>query len=316
MRGRLVPPEAPCSSAAASPPARRPSPLAHGSQAAAAAPGLMTIAVSAHVTQPDARGMVRTMCRLLGVVAAKTAPIADLVPAELPRLEALAGAHSHGWGIARIASRDAVEVTRMPERAGRSDAWRAATADRTEAALLHIRQASPGMAHVTANTHPFPGDGMAFAHNGHIDTVADLDALVAASDAPLPSGDTDSERYFSLLRADAGSPSTDRSLLATAQRITRVATATSLNALVLTDRSLVAIAWWHEPVIRRAGYGETDRDYRLWYRVAPDRVVVASAFVAGDGPEWRELPHGHALTVDRHTLRTRVSAASGVRTAA
>jgi len=131
------------------------------------------------------------------------------------------------------------------------------------------------MAHVTANTHPFPGDGMAFAHNGHIDTVADLDALVAASDAPLPSGDTDSERYFSLLRADAGSPSTDRSLLATAQRITRVATATSLNALVLTR-----IAPGRHRVVARAGQSgapamaRPDRDYRLWY--ASRRTVWSS----------------------------------------
>lgn len=257
------------------------------------------------------------MCRLLGVVAAGPAPPARLVPDELTRLEALAEVHPHGWGVARVGPADAVEVVRVPERAGRGPAWRTAVdAGPTDAALLHIRQASPGMAHVTLNTHPFLGDGMAFAHNGHVDTVADLDALVVASDGPAPAGDTDSERYFSLVRAGIGRGSTDQALLAAARRITDAATATSLNALALTDRELVAVAWWHEPVIRRAGHGETDRDYRLWYRVAPDRVIVASAFVAGDGPEWRELPHGHALTVERGTLRTRVAAVSGAPTAA
>ena len=43
------------------------------------------------------------MCRLLGVVAAGAAPITDLVPEELPRLEALSAEHSHGWGVASAA---------------------------------------------------------------------------------------------------------------------------------------------------------------------------------------------------------------------
>ena len=85
---------------------------------------------------------------------------------------------------------------------------------------------------------------------------------------------------------------------------------------MLTERSLVAIAWWDEPVIRGAGDGETDRDYRLWYRVGSDRVVVASAFIAGDGPEWQELPHGHALSVDRGTLAIRIVTAAELRPAA
>jgi predicted glutamine amidotransferase len=257
------------------------------------------------------------MCRLLGVVAATSAPIVDLVPEQLPRFEALADIHAHGWGVARVAPEGAVEVVRVPERAGQSDAWRIAVADATDAALLHIRQASPGMAHVTTNTHPFLGDGMAFAHNGHAHPVATLDALVEAAGAPAPAGDTDSERYWSLVRAAVahGRPM-DEALLDAAGHIGEVATATSLNALVLTPDALVAIAWWHEPVILRAGDGETDRDYRLWYRVAADRVVVASSYVTDDDPAWRELPHGHALTVDRGTRAVRVTAAADGRVAA
>jgi predicted glutamine amidotransferase len=255
------------------------------------------------------------MCRLLGVVAAAPARIPDLVPDELPRLEALSAIHPHGWGVA-WATTDGIEVAKAPERAGTTDAWRQATGHRTDAALLHLRQASPGMAHTIGNTHPFRGDGMAFAHNGHAEPSATLDALVAAAGGPSPMGDTDSERYFALVRAAAGDRSVDEALLAAAERIADAATATSLNALVLTEASLTAIAWWHEQVIRRSGDGETDRDYRLWYRVAADRVVVASAYVAGDAPAWQEVPHGHALTIERGTLRTRVTAAPGIRTAA
>ncbi|MET0771885.1 MAG: class II glutamine amidotransferase [Candidatus Limnocylindrales bacterium] len=253
------------------------------------------------------------MCRLLGVVAATTAPIADLVRDELPRLEALAAVHPHGWGIASVGDSVRIEVRKVPERAATSHRWTQAVRASADIALLHIRQASPGMPHVDANTHPFVADGMAFAHNGHAHPTAALDALVESVGGPRAAGDTDSERYFALVRAAARNDAVDRSLLHAAERITASARATSLNALSLTDRALTAIAWWDEPVIRTAGDGETDRDYRLWYRLSPDRVVVASAVVAGDGPEWQELPHGHTLCIDRHTLAVRIDSVLGRR---
>ncbi len=255
------------------------------------------------------------MCRLLGVVASSSAPIDQLVPDELPRLEALAAVHPHGWGIARAGDPDGISVRKAPEQAATSERWTEAVGASTDAALLHIRQASPGMPHVGANTHPFLADGMAFAHNGHAHPVATLDALVGSNDGPAPTGDTDSERYFALVRATARGRAPDSSLLDAAERISVSATATSLNALVLTEHALTAIAWWDEPVIRTAGDGETERDYRLWYRVAPDRVVVASAFVADEGPEWQELPHGHTLSIERHTLGIRIVAAAELRPA-
>ncbi len=254
------------------------------------------------------------MCRLLGVVSASPALVRDQVPEEVQRLDDLSGLHGHGWGIATIAGGGTTVVDKAPERAAASSRWRDVVAGiRTDASVLHIRQASPGMPHTVANTHPFHADGMAFAHNGHAEPAEALDALIRSADGPPALGDTDSERYFSLVRTAARDASLDRALLDAASRIASAATATSLNALLLTQDGLVAIAWWHEPTIRDAGYGETDRDYRLWYRVSPDRVVVASAFVAGDGPEWQELPHGHALTVERGSLEVRVTVAQGTR---
>jgi len=255
--------------------------------------------------------MVPRMCRLLGVVAATAAPIADLVPDALARFEALSAVHGDGWGVAHVVPHDQgkgeLRVAKAPERASGSDDWQATVRDTvTDAALLHIRQASPGMPLVLANTHPFHADGLAFAHNGHAHPGATLDALVAEAGAPIPVGDTDSERYFSLLRAPAATGAVDDALLATAERIAASATATSLNGLLLTPTTLLAIAWWHAPVIRGAGDGETERDYRLWYRVAPDRVVIASTGVAGEDADWRELPHGKVLRVERGSLRVRI----------
>jgi predicted glutamine amidotransferase len=256
------------------------------------------------------------MCRLLGVVAAQAAPIVELVPDELPRLEALADVHPHGWGVASAGEPAGLRVVKAPERAATSQRWAEGIGTSTDAALLHIRQASPGMPHVEVNTHPFLADGMAFAHNGHAHPTATLDALSAGAGGPRPLGDTDSERYFALVRMAARDMLLDRALLDAARRITTSARATSLNALVLTEHALTAIAWWDEPVIRTGGDGETDRDYRLWYRVAADRVVVASAFVADDGPTWQELPHGHSLTIDRGSLAVRIVANTDHRDAA
>jgi predicted glutamine amidotransferase len=252
------------------------------------------------------------MCRLLGVVAATAAPIADLVPDELARFEGLSALHRDGWGVAHVAPDDQGKgeprVAKAPERASGSEGWQAAVRDTvTDAALLHIRQASPGMPLVLANTHPFLADRMAFAHNGHAHPGVTLDALVAEVGAPAPYGDTDSERYFSLVRKAAATGPVDGALLATAERIATSATATSLNGLLLTPDTLLAIAWWHAPVIRGAGDGETESDYRLWYRLASDRVVIASTGVAGEDADWRELPHGYVLTVERGSLRVRIS---------
>gem|GEM_PF-3185152 len=79
---------------------------------------------------------------------------------------------------------------------------------------------------------------------------------------------------------------------------------TSLNALLLTPESLLAVAWWHAPTIRGQPDGETERDYRLWYQVGPERVVVASAGIPatqdGATPDWSpRMPAGRSSRIAR-----------------
>ncbi len=255
------------------------------------------------------------MCRLLAVVADRVAAIPELVPDELARFETLSAVHTHGWGIAHVAATGEVRVDREPTRASRSAAWwTALDTIRTDAATLHIRQASPGMPLVSGNTHPFLVDGAAFAHNGYAWPNERLEALLVDAGGPAVApgfeGDTDSERYFALARALDLAHDPASALLHAAAEVSTRATATSLNVLLLTPHELVAVAWWHAAVIRAGPDGESERDYRLWYRVAPDRVVVGSAGVANEGSDdWQELPHGHALVVSRRDLATRVVSA-------
>jgi glutamine amidotransferase len=69
--------------------------------------------------------------------------------------------------------------------------------------LAHVRYASTG-AHTVGNTHPFAQDGRLFAHNGAFGGLDLLDARLADLDAAnLVGGQTDSERMFALITAQA-----------------------------------------------------------------------------------------------------------------
>jgi hypothetical protein len=132
-----------------------------------------------------------------------------------------------------------------------------------------------------------------------------MDSLVRESGAPLPLGDTDSERYLSLLVASMLDRSAPDALRHVAQLIAGRAWTTSLNCLLLIPNALYALAWWDASTIRAQPDGETERDYRLWYRSDADRVVVASAGMQASG-DWLELPHRCVLEVRRDTLETTV----------
>jgi len=224
--------------------------------------------------------------------------------------------HSDGWGIGWIDDRGCVDVCKEPTQASRSADFASAIADTcTDMALLHLRQASQGMPLTLANTHPFLAHPVAFAHNGYAWPAEILDTLVAEADGPSPMGDTDSERYCSLVRARFDEVGAPAALRVAAQRITERARMTSLNALLLTPESLLAVAWWHAPTIRAQPDGETERDYRLWYLAGPDRVVVASAGIhwtqerTTPDAGWQELPDRSVLEVRRGTLEVIVHAA-------
>lgn len=243
------------------------------------------------------------MCRLLGVVSRAPAIISAQLRQELPPFVTLSGEHDHGWGIGWVDADGRVAICKEPEQASEDVRFAdAATSLETDAALLHIRQASAGMPVTTANTHPFLADGLCFAHNGYAWPAETMDSLIRETGAPRPTGDTDSERYLSLVRASLRERSVPDALLHAARSITERASTTSLNCLLLTPGALYALAWWDASTIRAQPDGETERDYRLWYRTDADRVVVASAGMQGSGAGWRELPSGCALEVRRPTL--------------
>lgn len=247
------------------------------------------------------------MCRLLGIVSTNRRPLADLLPDSLPRFEALSAEHADGWGIGWVDDDGTLAVRKEAMRASVSTGFASTlAATETDAALLHLRQASPGMPLTQANTHPFLTDGWCFAHNGYAWPNAVLDTMMGEAAAPPATGDTDSERYLSLVRAELRSRLAPDALPIAARHITRQASITSLNCVMLTSDTLLAMAWWDSDGIRSQPDGETEDDYRLWFRVAADRVVVASAGIPGREFGWQELPNHSVLEVERGTLAARV----------
>ena len=120
------------------------------------------------------------MCRLLGVVSTTARPLTALLQDDLEPFTALSSEHCDGWGVAhRCDEREGggLTIRKAAEPARSSDGYREAlTAAHTDAALLHLRKASAGMANNPDNTHPFTDGRIAFAHNGWIGDAAALDA--------------------------------------------------------------------------------------------------------------------------------------------
>jgi predicted glutamine amidotransferase len=267
------------------------------------------------------------MCRLLGVVTSRPAPLAGLLAGDLDPFRGLADEHCDGWGIAHhpadhpadhsatgVGPKGAPVVRRSPRHALDGTAFTdAVTATETAAALLHLRKASAGMAVTEANTHPFAADGVALAHNGFFTPRAAVDALLPDAGAGC-AGDTDSERYFALIRARLAGSGTDGgggrpgptpphlALRDAAAAISGVAQVESLNALLLTPDALYAYARYEPQVV--AARGGDAQSYGMAYRVDHTaggawRVVVASNGWEQPSPAWRPLPNGSVLEATR-----------------
>ncbi len=185
------------------------------------------------------------MCRLLGVVSATPISIADAVgDGVLKDFVALTKIHGEGWGVAgtdHVGGTPHVEVS-----AGSAlgdPQFDAATHNlRSEAALVHLRWATNGLAVEPQNSHPFLADGLAMAHNGSIKPMAPLDALLEPAIAAALRGTTDSERYFAVIRQHRRTaPNLAEAVRRAVVQLRQIYPDASLNALVLGEDQLVVV---------------------------------------------------------------------------
>lgn len=245
------------------------------------------------------------MCRLLAVVAPSRAPLETLLTPEIGPFTDLAAIHCDGWGVSYWDEQDDLVTRKAPEPALTSSSYRQVLSSaRTDAAILHLRKASTGMANRVENTHPFVAGSVAFAHNGYFSPLAPVEALVTAAGGRTYEGTTDSERYFALVLAGLRTAGPAEALHRAADSIAAVAEVVSLNALLLTHQSLFALAFYDEKVI--LAQDKEVATYALKYRLAGEEVVVASSGWEQAAPRWEQLPNGSVLEVRRRDRRITV----------
>jgi predicted glutamine amidotransferase len=243
------------------------------------------------------------MCRLMGVVSSRRAALSELLTDEIKPFTALACDHPDGWGIAHVDPTDRVVTVKEPTPAHLSDTYaRFVDCTVTDAALLHIRLASPSLAVTHGNTHPFGDAEAAFAHNGYFAPADALDALIGDDLLATAGGGTDSERYYLAIRRRIDDGVEPAKAITWAAATIRAVTSTwvSLNCLYLTADALYAYAD-HDPeseVIGRRGPTFFD----LGFRAEPDRVIVASRGSARPVDRWQTLPARRVMEIRRRDV--------------
>jgi predicted glutamine amidotransferase len=238
---------------------------------------------------------------MIGVVAGAETPLRTLLEPVLEPFRSLSAEHNHGWGSAAWSGGE-LTTTRDVQSALRSPAFDRTIATETDAAIVHLRMATDSLSVGLQNTHPFVADGMAFVHNGAFAPVAALDELIGPDLLATARGETDSERYFLLIRRLLEERGPIAAVTAAAAAIReRAMTFASLNCLLLTEKSLYAYAE-EDPaseVSRRRG----PDFFRLRYHAGAGRVLVGSSGIPQPDGDWQVVPYGQVLEVDRESLR-------------
>ena len=245
------------------------------------------------------------MCRLLAFAStAATAPD-QLIGGDLASFVALSREHRDGWGMAWFDHEGELTVAKDVEPAHSSELFgKLARTTETDAMVLHLRRASPGLSIALENTHPFATGSAAFAHNGWIRSVPELEDLLDPATRSGLRGTTDSERYFQLLlAATERSGGLEAALPPLLRGLRQDFHYTALNFVLLTERRLYAVCDYSAEAPARRG----DPDYyTIGYRQAAGAVVVGSAGCWHDRPVWRTLDNHQALVVERGSLQTSV----------
>ncbi len=185
------------------------------------------------------------MCRIFGYASATpTCPVEQLGIDDFEEFTALTRVHSDGWGMAwKDPETGNIRVKRSPKRADSDPEYSDLTARPLGAAgFMHLRWATGGLAVAEENTHPFLDDNMAFAHNGHIEPIGQLEPLLTPDSKARLRGTTDSERYFQLIRQSIEEAGNERAGVTNAlQKLMQLFPNASLNAVLLTSTQLFAI---------------------------------------------------------------------------
>lgn len=250
------------------------------------------------------------MCRLFAYVSPASSTIDhELGEDGIESFLALARLHGDGWGWAGIGRPgEAPEVRKSPQSAAVDPDFRSAVDSAGHAAMIHLRWATSGLPVEMRNAHPFRHGKTSFEHNGSLKPIGRLREMLTPDVVAELTGDTDSEMYFALIRAQqkAGATLPDATLHV-ARRLRDAFPFASLNAILLDSEQMVVVhasahsALADDDVAEIAQLGglpdEHNEDYFAlrWKHGADGTVLISSTGVAGDG--WESLPAESVTTV-------------------
>lgn len=274
------------------------------------------------------------MCRLVGIIASEDTEF-GLCLKEAPRsLARLSREHPDGWGIATFErTRATWQVHKGTERAFEDTRFHEIAARSAGHLLIaHIRQKTVGSTRLE-NTHPFERDGWLFAHNG---TVKAIDVVRSrASKARLAEiqGDTDSELLFAHLLArldeagltkltDDASRAAATAIVESAARKLREENVGAFNFLLSDGNTTFAHRFGRTLFMLQRAPSDRVRELRdvtesttLVTKWTQRRHAVLIASERLTDEEWRELPEGTLLRIDRDPVPTVVTTSAPVRAA-
>lgn len=253
------------------------------------------------------------MCRLFGYVHDEPVSVEDLLgPDGLEEFTALTRVHGDGWGMAwradgrthRLGSPDSADTD-----ATYADAVRRPLA---KAGIVHLRWATGGLPVVPENTHPFVDGDYAFAHNGHVSPIDELESLLTEETCAKLVGTTDSERYFRfVLQCVEAAGDLREGVQQAIAVLNERFPESSLNALMLTPTHLVGIHVNADAHAPRAGLRElfdTEEEvpprhlteyFAMDYRTSPEGIEVISSGLDQDG--WTQVGADRAVMIDLDT---------------
>jgi predicted glutamine amidotransferase len=253
------------------------------------------------------------MCRLFGLHAGAAAVAATFWLIDAPdSLSAQSHRNPDGAGVGAFDAAGTPTVSKQPIAAWQDAQFASAARElRGTTFVAHVRYASTGDL-TTDNTHPFRQDGALFAHNGVVQGLDDLDRRLAELGAAgLVRGETDSERVFALITAEARRNGGDLAgaIVAAIGWISQRLPVYALNLVLATATDLWALRYpaTHElqVLVRPAGGTGTSRGLdasstRIHAR-SPHLASLPSVIIASeqmdDDPGWRLLGPGELLHV-------------------
>ena len=257
------------------------------------------------------------MCRLFALHAGPHDVPAEFWLLHAPDSFAAQSEHNaDGFGIATLSTRDGQLLVRNPIKAADDQTYRQVSQRaRASQFLAHLRYASTGVVSL-ANTHPFLMDNRAFAHNGVVGDLPEVERRLGTSLA-MVGGTTDTERFFALLTIRIREAGNDvrAGIVAAVHELARDIELYSLNFLLSEPGHLWAFRYpEHNPLwlLRREPQGDplvqNDAAGTLHLHTEAEvehPIVVVASERTDDDPGWEEIGVGELVHIGPDLSLTR-----------